>query len=98
MAGRIGSGLDAPASKHDGSCPGSMCWRLEVYAPSKTLPSVIHKGGLWRRRDGPPGLHRAWSERLRGAPPLAFRLSVRSVWLDGGGLTSAAGAANVPSH
>src|SRR5215218_6381632 len=43
--------------------------------------------GLWRRRDGPRGLHRAWSEHLQGAPPLALRLSVRRVCLDGGGLT-----------
>jgi hypothetical protein len=83
MAGRIGSGLDAPASEHDGSCPGSMCWRLEVYAPSKTLPAVIHKGlvAMTRRTTWPASSMVIASARR---PPLALRLSVRVVCLDGG--------------
>src|SRR4029453_9238191 len=87
MAGRIGSGLGAPASEHDGSCPGSMCWRLEVYAPSRPLPSVIHKGACGdQERDYFACIEHG--ESLGEAPRRwVLRLSVRRVWLDGGGLT-----------
>src|SRR5512132_494772 len=86
MAGKIGSGLDAPASEHDGSRPGSMFWRLEVYAPSRRLPSVIHKGlaAATRRSTGPAS---NMAQHLQGVLRLVLRLSVRRVCLDGGCLT-----------
>src|SRR5215217_8093093 len=98
MAGRISSGLDAPASEHDGSCPGSMCWRLEVYAPSRTLPSVIHKGlvATTRRTTGPAS---KWSEHLLGRPAAGAQV-VGKKGLPGWRLPypQLQGAANVPSH
>src|SRR5215218_5912045 len=74
--------------------------RRNMMAPAQTRcadasKSTHHQGrcprlstrGLWRRRDGPRSLHRTWSEHLQGAPPLALRLSVSRVCVDGGCLT-----------
>src|SRR5829696_7050698 len=98
MAGRISSGLDAPASEHDGSCPGSMCWRLEVYAPSMTRPSVIHKGAYG---DGETDYGPASSMvRASVRRPAAGAQAVGKKGLPGWRLPEPQpqGAANVPSH
>jgi hypothetical protein len=60
---------------------------LEVYALSRTLPSVIHKGACGdQERDYFACIEHGKS--LGEAPRRwVLRLSVRRVWLDGGGLT-----------
>jgi hypothetical protein len=60
---------------------------LEVYALSRTLPSVIHKGACGdQERDYFACIEHG--ESLGEAPRRwVLRLSVRRVWLDGGGLT-----------
>jgi hypothetical protein len=71
---------------------------LEVYAPPRTLPPVIHRGA----RGDDEGTHVACIKHgqsiCEAPPPHVLRLSVRRVWLDSGGLLSAPGSRQCAVH